>query len=71
MFNYENEQAFIEMHYQDHLRETANNSYYRNRELSSVRASVLGSIDAVAESARNLLCLVRPLQTTRVCAVPA
>ena len=71
MFNYENEQALSDMHYQDYLRETASRDYYRIQELSSVRESVLGSIDEVADSARSLICLVKPLQTSNVCAVPA
>lgn len=71
MFNYENEQAFSEMHYQDYLRETAGRDHHRTQELSSVKAAIQGSIDDVADSVRSLICLVGPLQRTSVCAVPA
>ncbi|MHB1319139.1 MAG: hypothetical protein ACYCYF_11020 [Anaerolineae bacterium] len=71
MFNYENEQAFSEMHYQDHLRETASRDHHRTQELSSVKASVEGSVESVAVSVRSLICLVGPLQRTSVCPVPA
>lgn len=61
----------VQMTYSDYLRETASRDHFRNAEASTVKGSVRASVDALADSARDVICQIAPLQTTSVCAVPA
>jgi hypothetical protein len=57
--------------YVDHLRETAHRDHFRSSEIGNLKGSAHTSVRVVRESARRFICLVAPLQSTSVCAVPA
>ncbi len=65
------EQAFLEMHYADHLREAAGRDYHRSQELPTARQSVRRSMKRLADVGRGLICAVALLQERPFCAVPA